>query len=71
MRLLNGKAGNRFAAFNACGIGIENVRRRLELLYMGKHLLNIKNEEEVFIVDLKLELERKILVNKQYLNQKN
>lgn len=68
MRLLNGKAGNGFAAVNACGIGIENVRRRLELLYRGKHLLNIKNEEEVFIVDLKLELERKTVMSK-HLNQ--
>ena len=39
------------------GIGIENVRRRLALLYPGKHQLTINNEEEVFIVNLKLELE--------------
>jgi LytS/YehU family sensor histidine kinase len=67
MRLLNGKAGNRFAAFDGCGIGIENVRRRLELLYKGRYLLDIKSGEEVFIVDLKLELERKTLISKTIL----
>ncbi|HEU4902833.1 MAG TPA: histidine kinase, partial [Flavisolibacter sp.] len=40
------------------GLGIENVQRRLQLLYPGKHELVITNEEEVFIVNLKLELQR-------------
>jgi sensor histidine kinase YesM len=40
------------------GIGIENAKRRLELLYPGKHELTIADEEELFIVYLKLELER-------------
>jgi sensor histidine kinase YesM len=41
------------------GIGISNVRKRLELLYPGKHELIIKEEEEVFIVNLKLSLEKR------------
>jgi hypothetical protein len=41
------------------GIGIENVRRRLALLYPDKHELTITSEEEVFVVNLKLELEKK------------
>lgn len=37
------------------GIGIQNVRKRLEILY-PKHQLNIKDLETVFIVDLKIDL---------------
>ncbi len=38
------------------GIGIENTRQRLELLYPGKHALTILEEDEIFTVHLKLEL---------------
>lgn len=38
------------------GIGLENVKRRLEFLYAGQYKLAIKEEEHVFSVDLKLEL---------------
>ncbi len=38
------------------GIGIENVKKRLLILYPGKHELNIKNSETEFIVDLKIDL---------------
>lgn len=37
------------------GIGIENARRRLNLLYAKKHLLNIQSNDNAFTVDLKLE----------------
>jgi LytS/YehU family sensor histidine kinase len=36
------------------GIGIENVRKRLEILYPKNHELNIKESESEFIVDLKI-----------------
>lgn len=36
------------------GIGLNNVKRRLELLYPGKHALHINDEENVFTVQLKL-----------------
>ncbi len=36
------------------GIGLKNVRRRLQLLYPGKHKLLIRNRPKVFIVDLHL-----------------
>jgi len=38
------------------GIGIENTRQRLELLYPGKHMLNIRKEKQIFDVSLNLEL---------------
>ncbi|MDQ0592476.1 two-component system LytT family sensor kinase [Chryseobacterium ginsenosidimutans] len=38
------------------GIGIENVKKRLAILYPKKHELNIKDSETEFIVDLKIDL---------------
>ena len=41
---------------SSSGIGLKNVRRRLELLYPNKHTLEIKEDELNFSVDLTLEL---------------
>jgi LytS/YehU family sensor histidine kinase len=38
------------------GIGLQNVRKRLELLYTGDHDLEITESENQFIVDLKIVL---------------
>ena len=38
------------------GIGIENVKKRLAILYPNKHELNIESSETEFIVDLKIDL---------------
>ena len=38
------------------GIGITNVKRRLELLYPDRHILTIKNEEDSFFVSLKIKI---------------
>lgn len=38
------------------GIGIENVRKRLEILYPKKYELHIKDIESEFIVDLRIDL---------------
>lgn len=56
MKLMNGKAGTDLITPKKSGIGITNVRQRLELLYKNKHELQIRDEENVFIVDLKIEL---------------
>ncbi|MCJ8154496.1 histidine kinase [Chryseobacterium sp. SSA4.19] len=38
------------------GIGIDNVKKRLEILYPKKYELNIKDSESEFVVDLKIDL---------------
>ena len=38
------------------GIGLNNVKRRLELLYPGRHELKVLNDDEKFKVDLKIEI---------------
>jgi len=38
------------------GLGLENVKRQLELLYPGKHLLNIQDGQDRFVVALQLSL---------------
>jgi LytS/YehU family sensor histidine kinase len=37
-------------------MGIENVKKRLELLYTGKHQLEIKEDENKFLVNLEIEI---------------
>ncbi len=39
------------------GIGIENTRKRLEILYPNKHHMSIQDEEHVFRIILKLQLD--------------
>ncbi|TXJ27342.1 MAG: two-component system sensor protein [Chitinophagaceae bacterium] len=58
MKLLNGKSVKSTTSKSGSGIGIYNVKKRLELLYPGKHELTITDEEDVFIVNLKIELEQ-------------
>ena len=64
VKLMNGKA-TEAANNNHKGIGILNVRKRLGLLYPGKHELSITDEEEVFIVNLWVQLDRMLLTKKE------
>lgn len=38
------------------GVGITNVKKRLELLYLNQHILTIKNEVDSFFVSLKIKI---------------
>ena len=38
------------------GLGLSNVSRRLELLFPGRHELNIQESEETFEIFLSIEL---------------
>lgn len=51
-----GKKGLKKTIETVGGIGIENVRKRLVLLYPAKHTLTISETEEVYKVDLGLTL---------------
>ena len=55
--ILNQK--NKIASSNkdqSTGIGIENVRKRLDILYPEKHRLKIDNDGEFYSVNLEIEL---------------
>lgn len=54
MKLMNGKKSA--VQHNRKGTGIENVRKRLDLLYKNKHTLQISEDVEVFVVNLTMEL---------------
>jgi hypothetical protein len=54
MILTNGKPSSKKTF--APGIGIANVRKRLELLYPDQHKLMITEEEEMYIVNLEIKL---------------
>lgn len=57
MKLMNGKALKNNTRDNE-GIGINNVKQRLELLYKDNYDLQITQDDEVFVVDLKVKLIR-------------
>ena len=58
MKLMNGKSNAAGPSQADRGIGIDNVLKRLNLLYKNKHTLEIREEQDVFIVDLTLQLVR-------------
>jgi len=58
MKLMNGKTPvtTNENGYGKTGIGISNVRQRLELLYKNNYDLQVREDDEVFVVDLRLEL---------------
>jgi len=60
VKLMNGKRPYQDEHVTRAGRGIENVKKRLELLYEGKYDLQILEDDEVFIVNLTLALTKAI-----------
>jgi sensor histidine kinase YesM len=58
MKLMNGKSTANDGKQVTQGAGVNNVCQRLELLYEGRHHLKITDDEEVFVVDLQIELKK-------------
>ncbi len=58
-KIMNSK--NQLTKVNNNGIGIENVQKRLYILYPGKHELILSDEGEFFVVSLQLELGNQIV----------
>ena len=56
MKLMNGKVQSDEIHPERKGSSIYNIKQRLELIYKEKYDLQIKEEEDAFIVDLKVEL---------------
>ena len=50
---------NDFVPLSTNGIGIQNVKKRLEFLYPGKHELKMNDEGNFFVVSLLVELKNK------------
>ena len=59
MKLMNGKDADTSNLVPKSGTGIPNVQKRLNLLYPGKYELQVSNEKNVYVVDLKIELSKK------------
>ncbi len=53
---MNSKNNN--VLLNENGIGIENVKKRLEFLYQDNYELKMNDEEDFFVVSLLLELKQ-------------
>ena len=56
MKLMNGKEIQQVEEAVKSGTGVLNVKKRLELLYKDKYELQISDEQEIFVVNLKIEL---------------
>lgn len=63
MKVMNGKRPLQILSNTRKGTGIDNLKKRLELLYKDKYKLQINEEEEVFVVNLKLELMKVVQAN--------
>ena len=63
MKVMNGKRPLKILSSGRKGTGIDNIKKRLALLYKDKHHLQINEEEEVFVVNLQLELIKVIQTN--------
>ena len=71
LELSNSKPPNETDANNKNGIGLANVQKRLQLIYPGKHFLEIKSTNDSYIVHLQVNLQMiPVLEHKNNLNPK-
>jgi len=56
LSVVNSMAGNHVNGSAQKGIGLENVKKRLQLLYPGKNMLNLEEEKEKYSVNLDINL---------------
>ncbi len=63
LNLSNSKPPRSKQSVNKKGIGLNNVQKRLSLLYPGRHQLKINSTENTFSVYLKLALEKEKNIN--------
>jgi len=57
LKIMNGKAPSK-AVSKVGGIGLQNLTKRLQFLYEGKHNFSIIEDVDVFVVNLDIELQR-------------
>ena len=57
LRVTNNKVRMKLSENEKSGLGIENTKARLELLYPSRYVLNIDDNEKEFKVDLKLTIQ--------------
>ena len=55
IRNAKGRIHNEFQKKKKGGIGIENVRKRLDLLYPDKHSMKVLDKEDSFEVEITIE----------------
>jgi DNA-binding LytR/AlgR family response regulator len=63
-KLINGKPSGMDALSISSGLGLKNVKKRLEMLYPDAHELRITEDDDTFIVVLILDLKKNILTKK-------
>lgn len=57
LKIMNGKAPSKGIS-KVGGIGLQNLTKRLQFLYEGKHSFSIIEDVDVFVVNLDMELQR-------------
>ena len=69
--LSNSKPSLLYSKTQNKGIGLSNVKKRLQLLYPGKYQLDISGTEDAFTVNMQILLEEKVFVANKIVEAKN
>lgn len=56
-KLINGRAPNKGSNPNSVNVGLQNVKKRLQLLYPEAHELRITEDADIYVVSLALKLD--------------